>query len=328
MSVTIEYRPFQHADLPKLETLWLHDTTWGSITPRMWRDFVIEAPLGPPAGVIAIDTANGDVVGQFPFIRALVQVDGQVHRAFRPAAPILSKRVSGLLQLANPFGHPVAEMYTRTMDVIRAEGPGLVYMVPDPRWVRFLKMFTGLQSGKVPLFSLPVPLAASLAMPHGYEAAPLEAFDARVDDLWRVASAQHGVALVRDAAALRWKIGRGDWEVIGVTKAGTLVGLAASRQKGDRQWLVGDIFASDTDEALRATLVAVAHLADRRSREASPDRPVNKVALAVTPAMLAAVTAVGFTRDAYDFPLVVQAFGDGCPDDAVAPARWYISAND
>ncbi|BCS31462.1 hypothetical protein TBR22_A06630 [Luteitalea sp. TBR-22] len=328
MAIALEYRPFEAADLQKLETLWLRDTTWGVITPRMWQDYVVDAPLGPPAGVVAIDSATGDIVGQFPFIRALVQVDGQVHRGFRPAAPILSKRVSSLLQLANPFGHPVAEMYTRTMAAIEAEGPGVVYMLPDPRWVRFLKMFTGLQSGKVPLHSLALPLAEPLALPAGFTVEPITTFGAEVDALWQTASTQHGAAIVRDAAALRWKVGRGDWEVLGVRARGTLVGLAASRQKGDRQWLVGDVFAADLDEALRATLVAVCLLADRRSREAPATKPVHKVALAVTPAMAPAVAAVGFVRDAYDFPLVVQAFGDGCRHDAVAPARWYVSAND
>jgi hypothetical protein len=294
----------------------------------MWQEYVVEAPLGPPAGVLAVDRTTGEVVGQFPFIRALLQVEGRVHRAFRPAAPILSRRISGMLQLVNPFSHPVAEMYTRTLEVLKAEGAGVIYMVPDPRWVRFLKMFPGLQSGKFPLYSLPLPLAAPLALPEGFRAQPIERFDERVDALWALASSQHPVALVRDAAALRWKVGRGDWEVLGVFSGDSLVGLAASRQKGDRQWLVGDVVASDLDRALRATLIAVALLADRRAKAASPEKPVHKVALAVTPALEPAVSAVGFRRDNYDFPLVVQTFGDGLPPESVAPPRWYISAND
>ena len=117
----------------------------------------------------------------------------------------------------------------------RDEGAALLLMVPDPRWTRFLRMFPGLQTGKVPLFSKSLPLAQPLAVERGYEVESITTFDGRIDALWKEAGRHHGVALVRNAAALRWKVGRGDWEVLGVTRGDRLVGLVASRKKGDRE---------------------------------------------------------------------------------------------
>ena len=189
-------------------------------------------------------------------------------------------------------------------------------------------MFPGLQVGKVPLFSRPVPLTQPLEMDPDFAVAPLVNFDERVDALWQVARGHHGVALARSADVLQWKIGRGDWEVLGVTRSGRLVGLVASRQKGDRQWLVGDVLTEDLDGALRATLGAVIDLANRRAAEAPADKPIHKVCLAVTPAMHDAVTAMGFARDNYDFPLIVHQLDASLSPESIAPDRWYISAND
>ena len=328
MGLTLDYRPFTSADLPELEKLWLHDTKWGGLTKQMWLDHVVNAPLGPPAGMLAVDSATGAIVGQFPFVRVLVEIDGQVRKAFRPSAPILSQRISELLQLANPFSHPVAVMYRQSIDALREEGAALLVMVPDPRWARFLRMFPGLQVGKVPLFSRPLPLTQPLEVDPEYTMAPLVNFDDRVDALWRLAGRHHGVALARTADVLQAKIGRGDWEVLGVTRSGRLVGLVASRQHGDRQWLVGDLISEDLDGALRATLRAVIELANRRATEAPEDKPIHKVCLAVTPAMQAAVTGMGFVRDNYDFALVVHQLDPAISPSSIAPGRWYISAND
>ncbi len=328
MGVEIDYRPFAASDLPELQALWIAETDWGPLTPAMWQRFVLDAPLGAPAGVVAVERSSGHIVGQFPFTRALVQIDGHVHRAFRPSALIMSKRISGMLNMINPFGHPVYELYRHDLAEIASEGSGLVYMIPDPRWKRFLRLLPGLQTGKFPLYSRPLPLEVAPVLPEDVRLERVEQFDERVDALWRVASAQHRVSLVRDAAALRWKIGTGEWDVVGVARGGAMIGLAASRRWGDRQWLVGDIFAMDLDGALRATLTAVTLHADQKAREATPEKPLRKIALAVTAAMLPAVSAVGFQRDDYDFQLVVKSLGADVRPEAIAPERWYISAND
>jgi hypothetical protein len=210
-------------------------------------------------------------------------------------------------------------------------------MVPDPRWVRFFKMFPMLQCGSFPLFSLPLPLNRKLPIEDGYEAVPLSLADPRIDDLWRASARLHGCTVVRSARTLPYKIaGFGVlrhedlFTITGVVErgSGALIGLAASRRKGDRQWLVCDVLARDAGSSLRATLAAVSNLADEKARKASPDAPIRKVALLATPVIEPVARSLGYARDAYDFPFVIHRLDPALPKEDIAPARWYVSAND
>ena len=74
----------------------------------------------------------------------------------------------------------------------------------------------------------------------------------------------------------------------------------------------------------------------RRSATWSPSRPsagrpeagIRKVVGLLAPAMQAAAESLGFVRDAYDFPLAVHALDESLPVERIAPAHWYVSAND
>jgi hypothetical protein len=219
-------------------------------------------------------------------------------------------------------------MYGYGAKVVQARGGGLIYMVPDPRWLRFFRMFPFLTCGSFPLWSLPMPLPAPLPLDDGYTMRPLEVWDQRVDELWKPASRLHGCQVVRDSRTLQWKIGRGDYTVTVVERQGEMVGLVASQQKGDRQWLVCDLLAADANDSLRNTLMAVANVAHTEAIIRDRNNPIIKVAVLATPIMEPVVSSLGFVRDAYDFPIVVHILDSTISKENVAPGQWYVSAND
>jgi len=322
----LTYRMFEDDDFPGLQRLWEDATGWGGLSAEVWRRYSEDAPLGGMACAVAVERDSGKIVGQFAFIPSLVSVDGQVVRAFRPAAPIVGReaRWAGL----NPIRHPIAMMYATAVRALRDRGDGLIYMLPDPRWLRFFRMFPRLVCGSFPLWRMPLPLAAPLPLPAGYTAAPLSELDGRIDALWEAAARVHGCSVVRNAEALAWKTGDAAYDVLGVEHGGELVAVVTSRHKGDRQWLVCDVLFADAGEPLRAALAAACNLADERARAAPPERPIAKAAALVTPAMEPAARALGMERDRYDFPLVIDVLAPSLSREQVAPARWYVSAND
>ncbi|MET0622038.1 MAG: hypothetical protein ABW250_03560 [Pyrinomonadaceae bacterium] len=324
----LAYRLVQEDDLPGVQRLWKEEAGWGTLAEEMWRRYVVDAPMGGISGTVATDAETGRIVGQFIFVPSLISVDGREVRAFRPGAPILAK--SFRFRSANPFSHPVVAMYRHAVKALRARGDGLIYMVPDPRWVRLFKMFPFLQTGSFPLWRLGLPLASPLPLPEGYTASPLAAWDERVDRLWETARGLHGCMVVRDSRTLPWKLGEARHEVLAVERGGELVGLTASRQrKNEEQWLVCELLAADGGDALRATLASVANLAHAKALESvSSSKPLRKVTLLVTPSMEPAVRSLGFVRDEYDFPLVVHVLDESLRAEDVNPSRWYVTAND
>lgn len=323
----IAYRLVQKEDFPGVQRLWKEEAGWGAFAEELWRRYVVEAPHGGISGTVATDTETGRIVGQFAFVPSRVSVDGREVRAFRPGAPIVAKSLR--FRSANPLSHPVVAMYKFAVKALRARGDGLIYMVPDARWLRLFKMFPFLQTGSFPLWRLTLPLRAPLALGAGFTAGPLGAWDERVDRLWAASRRLHGCMVVRDSRTLPWKLGEAQHELLAIERGGELVGLTASRRrKGEEQWLVCDLLTSDNSDALRATLAATANLAHAKALEsAATDKPIRKMTALTTPLMEPVVRDLGFTRDAYDFPLVIHVL-DPSLKDHVHPSRWYISAND
>ncbi|CAN5846367.1 hypothetical protein BH23GEM7_BH23GEM7_05920 [soil metagenome] len=325
--MNVAYRLYRESDLPGVQRLWEEKAGWGKITPEMYRRYVEEAPLGI-SGVVAEETETGEILGMFAFVPSIVVVDGRPISAFRPAAPIVSD--SFRVRSVNPMQHPVAAMYMQAVRLLRSRGEGLIYMVPDPRWVPFFRLFRNLYAGTFPLWSLRLPLASPLPLDPAYRVVELETstLDDRVERLWEATSRLHGCTVVRNVAALRWKLGQEEYSILGIEREGELVGLVASRQKGDRQWLICDVMFADAQESLRATLTAASNLAHEQARAADPAHPIHKAAVLATPVMEPVVRSLGFYRDDYDFPLVIHLLDKSIPRDEVAPSRWYVSAND
>jgi hypothetical protein len=324
MAGHLTYRLYQEEDLPTLVRFWEEETKWGKIAPEKWRQQFIDTPYGEASIVLATNGDTGQLLGQFIFIPCLVGLNGRDVQAFRPFAPIMTKAARGFLSGA----HPIIEMYWYGVKALQARGGSLIYMVPDPRWLRLFRMFPFLLCGSFPLWSLPLPLTAPLPLGDGYTMKPLKAWDEQVDDLWHKASRLHGCQVVRNSCTLRWKIGRGDYTVTAVEREGDMVGLVASQQKGDRQWLVCDLLAADAGDSLCNTLIAVTNVAHSEAIIPDREKPIIKVAVLATPRMEPAVSRLGFVRDAYDFPMVVHILDPSILKEDVAPAQWYVSAND
>ena len=327
MSGEPTYRLATEEDYPLLLKLWEEDAGWGSFGTELLRESFIDTPFGT-SQIVLTQEPDGEISGQFVFIPSLVSVDGREVRALRPFAPILKGRSRGSLRNANPWKHPIAAMYRHATNALQSEGYGLIYMVPDPRWLRFFRMFSFLECGSHPLWSIPLPLAAELKLGDGFTAAPLEKWDSRVDELWERAKHLHPCLVVRTSRTLPYKVGRGGYTTLAIERGGEMVGLVASRQKGGKQWVICDLLAADMGDSLRATLAAAVNLSHEKSVSAAADNPIHKVAVLTTHAMEPVIRSLGFARDAYDFPMAIHVLDPSLTKQAVAPGRGYASAND
>lgn len=330
MAIELEFH--EVADLPGLEQLWREETDWGEETLRNLHQWFMAAPFGKPRIVVARDDRSGAIVGQFRFMPSLVSVDGRAVRAYRPFGTIITKTMREAVASLNPLKQPAVAMYLRAVHELQARGEQLIYMVPDPRWVRMFKMFGFLQTGSFPLWSRRVPLARPLPLGDGFEATELTAWEPdiqeAVDRLWESARGLHGCMAVRDAATLRWKLANARYTVTAVRRGGELAALVAARAKGDRQWLVCDLLAADAGPALRAALAAATNVAHEESLARTGDREIRKVAVLATNRIEPVVRELGFERDEYDFPIVTHVLDESLQPAEVAPSRWYVSAND
>lgn len=329
----LNFELFDIDDLESLDRLWEDETDWGEQSQALRRWFM-EAPFGKPSVVVATDAETGKAVGQFRFMPARVSVNGREVSAVRPFGTIVTREAHEAAAARTPFDNPAWAMLFRGIDEFRARGTGLLYIVPDERWVGFLKRTAimlrtlGMTLGSFPFWSFPLPLTSGpLPLGEGFTAAPLTTWD-KVDQLWEAARKLHNCMLVRDASILRWKLAQATFTVTGVERDGELVGLVASREKGDRQWLICDLLAADDGPAMRATLAAAVNVGHEEAIARGESSELRKVGVLATPVMEPAVRSLGFVRDEYDFPLLVQVLDNSINADDIAPERWYVSAND
>lgn len=326
----LRYRMCSEEDAPALARLWSENSGWDHIDAETWANRFLRIPTGDPCVVVAEEAASQEIVGQFVFFPCSVSIDGNSVPALRPFAPVLSSKARGsaLSLFANPLNQPVVAMYRYAAANLVDRGVRLMYMVPDPFWVRLFRMVPALQTGSFPLWSLPLPLSRPFDMPDAYRVSPLKVWDDRVDRLARIAADQYGCIVVRDSVSLPWKLSHGDYRVLGIEHDGELVSIVASRGKGDRQWLICDLLTIDVSQTLAVTLKAVCNLAHEQSSRAGDASPIRKVAILATSAQQSVLTQLGFVPDRYKFPFVVHLLDKSLSRDSVAPSRWYLSAND
>src|SRR5262249_44831100 len=141
--MALAYRLHARDDEAALVRLWSEHGGFDRIDAETWAHRLMRTPLGESVITVAADARTGEVVGQFAFVPSLVSGNGRLVSAARPFAPILSGRARGSLLslIADPLGHPVAAMYLHAVKELRARGHGLVYMVPDPNWLPFFRLF-------------------------------------------------------------------------------------------------------------------------------------------------------------------------------------------
>jgi hypothetical protein len=333
----LTYRFHEEGDLPGLHRLWEEETGWGPLTPAIWRSRY-SGPTGPSRVVVAVDR-RGHIVGQMVFVPLPVSLNGREVSAFRMFAPIVARAAAprGSLGYDNLFEHPFGRMYRYGVGALQERRATLIFGLPDVRIYRIYRRFAFLQCGSFPLWSLPLPLAPP-SFAGGYTFRRLETWDSRVDHLWRQASSfLPGCHVVRDSRTLSWKISNCHHTVIAVERARALVGVVAARRREPDQWEISDLLTADAGSALRATLIAA--LRAGHAKALSADRidpeypefsgqPLRRATLLVTPLLEPVVRCLGFRREDWEFPLAVHLLDPQVRPEDVAPARWYLTAND
>ena len=325
----VGYRFATVDDLEQIIALWVEETEWG-VFPFSDTERWVNAPAGVPRTVVAYDNADGKIVGQCGFVPTLLIARDRELRGVRPHSTIVGKRWREGVTSVDPADQPGFAMYRYGMENMAAEGVQVAHMLPNPRWLRLLKLFPGMQAAQFPLWSMFFPLSSSMSPGDGWSTEPLTGWNNEIDQLWTAASHQYECGVVRNAKMLEWKTTLEGSTVITVRKDGKLRGLASCRMKGDRQWTISDMLTADDNESLRATLTAaVQEGAGHASDEASDPnhRPV-KAAVLATPLMQPVLAQLGFARDNYQFPFVVQRLDPALTDAEIDPRGWYVAATD
>jgi hypothetical protein len=330
LTVGLKYRLSTDADRETLVELWRTASGWDQVDAKTWAHRLIDPPFGEAAIAVAEDEESGRIMGQFAFIPSELFVNGLGHvKSFRPFAPIIREEIRAASMFGiNPLNHPIGRLYLEGTRQLKRRGYRLMWAVPDPSWMRIFRLLPFLERGSFPLWSRPLPLERPLEIPAGYSVGPIAAWDERVDRLWERASTLHGVGLVRNSRTLPWKVGGGDYTVTTAERDGELVGLVASRAKGDRQWLICDMLAADAEEALGVTLRAAINDGNAEALRRSPEAPVRKAAILVTSTLEPTLRRLGFARDEYDFPIIRQRLDKTLPKEPLSFDRWYVSATD
>jgi len=324
----LNYRMHNPDDIDALVQFWKENSGWDDIDRNEWERRFLHTPYGSASVAIAEDVERKEIVGQMIFIPTKVSVDGSELSAHRPYAMVVKqsyKQLSGYLKLVDM----VAKLYNYAIAIFKESGVSLIHMMPDQRWSRLLKFLPALQIGSFPLWSLPLETHAKFEMPFGFDAEPISAADERIDQLWQESVQLYGCSVQRNAASLPWKTSHGNYQLLGIYKKGELKGVVASIAKlKDKQWLICDMLTADGDETLTATIQAACRQAVAYKAQLKAHEEMNKVAVLTTPLMEQVITPIGFKKEDYKFPMLVQLLDKSLTKQQVAPERWYASAND
>lgn len=329
MSERLTYRMFREDDLPGLLRLW-EAAGWGALTPEQWRAWFVEGPQGPSLVAVGVDE-RGEVAAQEMFAPSRAVVGGREVRALRFSAPILREGLRGRL-LRSP-DHPFVGLYKAAAEAAAERGFSVVYSLPEYAW---LPVFRIAPRCGVPPFaeaayecaSLPVGAARRTAVrgaAEGLEARAVEEFGAEYEELWREAKASFpidcGVVRDRDWLAFR-NSGRVAVEVR-ASADGSLVGYSATkRQTG----LLADLLAREPSDLERVIAATLCWLERERGRCAPEGLTHLKVMR--TPAVAAALDALGFEPSDYRFAFTCNSFDPSLALAEIAPERWYVLPGD
>lgn len=323
----LNFRMNTTADRDELVRLWSStETGWDRIDRKVWEHRFVNTPFGEAAIALAIEEETNKIVGQLIFIPLVACVDGREVSGYRPYAAFLVKEARSFQGL-KPLTHPMLKLYRLATDSFRQKEVGLIYMLPDPLWTRMLHFVPGFLTAKFPLYSLKLPLTGEFALPDGYRAVEIEASDRRLDELWAKAAEFYKCSIVRNSKSLAWRTSHFNFFFRAVERAGEIVGFVALQYKErDRQLILCDLLAADA-ESLRATLASACSAANEFLLQ-NPEKPLDKAAILTTELLLPVVQSLGFYRDKYDFPLVIQTLDASLAKEQIAPSRWQASAND
>ena len=238
-------------DLPGIGKLWLEETEWGALPPEFAQLFAL-APGGAPRTLVAVDQSDGTILGQCGFVPTTIKAGEQLIKGVRPHSTIVSKAYSAAVKTFDLTVQPAAAMYVNGLRLLRDDGCKLAYMVPHPRWAPLFRLQPRTEITSFPLHSVALPVPASLQLPAGCTASPVETWDKSIDDLSERWSPQYECGLVRTAEVLAWKASIGYYRSLAVRQGDELVGVVVIRTKGDRMWQICDMLTADAGETLGA----------------------------------------------------------------------------
>jgi hypothetical protein len=326
----LKYRMYEDGDEPALLRLWREQSGWDNVSDDVWRHRFVNTPLGRSHIAIGFDEDSGEIAAQIVFIPSIISVDGEEVPAARPFAPIVSKKIRGSLLTMNPMNIPIVALFRTAIAGMKERGVKLTYMLPDPNWKLLFKMVPSRyqQMETFRHWTRPLPLAEPIPLGEGFAAAPVDPHDSRIDGLFQAASHNYGCMVIRDTRMIGWKTSHGGYRLTGIERGGELVGLVASLQKGETQWLICDLLAVDMSGALRASLAAACNLGHEECLAGQHHPPLRKVGILMTSRMEQEAGELGFAVESYEFPFVLHVIDDSIDRQRVAPERWYLSAND
>ena len=139
----LTYRLWEPRDVPDIQRLWKEETGWGELSD-IGREWFRQNPCEGSMVVVAVDESER-VVGEFVFIAYRVRVNGREYRALRALAPIVSQEWRKF-RTKDPVDHPMSGMYRFGALTAKERGDGLMFMLPNPSFKRFLNMFPGMRS--------------------------------------------------------------------------------------------------------------------------------------------------------------------------------------
>jgi hypothetical protein len=138
-------------------------------------------------------------------------------------------------------------------------------------------------------------------------------------------------AIVRNSKTLAWKTSHGDFKVFAVYSSNEMIGLLTIVYKSkDHQWLICDMLTKDNTDSLNVTLQAACNKIQEENYDlANTANHLRKISILATPAIEEIINKLGFVKNAYHFTLAVHPLNKNEIDKKeIAPAKWYISAND
>lgn len=329
----ITYRMANNDDVEAMAGFWSENSGWDVIDSTEWRRRFTNTPFGDATVAVAFDDDEKKLIGQFVFIPIMLSVKGKEVKAYRPFAPILHESLQTKFGVASLLTgqHPMLKMYKKVADTLSQQDVSLIYIVPDPRWGRVLQAFPFIMTHKFPLWTLQLPLNKLFILPADISSKEIDPSDPEIDELWPKATQSYSSTIIRNTKTLVWKTSHGNFKVFAVYKQEELIGIATVVYKGkDSQWLICDMVTKDNDESLAMTLTAAFNEIHHENESTQNSAgQVKKIAILATAPIEKVISQLGFVKNAYHFTLAVHALEKNKIDKKeIAPANWYISAND
>lgn len=320
----LTYRNFTPADIDALVSFWNTQAAWDEVTREIWEHRFLKTPGGVP--VIMLAMHENTIAGQFAFLPLQVQTGEKTVAGYRPFAIIVAKELRSHLRFLTMV-NVLVTMYQKAVLEIKKTGASLIYALPNPAWVKALRALPEAHLFSFPLWSVPLPLPNAFVLPQHYTLTVLTAADTRIDALWEKGRKLYNCCAVRSAAMLQWRIKDQKYTVLGLEADGQLLGLSLSvSKKEDKQWLLCDMMATSIEHL--SLLVQATCLQAQQHAAAAPELQLKKVAILATPALQPLLAPLGFQKDAYRFPMLLQILDDSLSKETLAPESWYMSAND